>query len=217
MQKRITAWSTFLMVAFIACGGADGDSAEAAPEGAEVEERIFAEGIGEAKCEVLTLEDVVEATGMTAAEIEQREIGGGCHYSWGDGMVWMSSVPVHESVDRAKHYYARFSEDVTAEGVVEGKEQVKDEVTEREEAGEMSSSEAAAGGALTDALPEWDYTHTSLPGIGNEAAYDGRGTVYIRWGNLIAQFSGKKDGEDRIDPELAAEYGRRGVANLSEM
>ncbi len=213
MRNRGTVWSSTVVAALIACGGGAADSDDGA---AAVEERVFAEGVGEDRCEVLTLEDVAAATGLPAEEIQQRPISG-CLYSWDDGTVWMRSVRIHESVDRAKSYYATFTEDVTAEQVGEAKEQVKVELSDREASGEMTATEGAAGRALTDEMPERDYVHRSLPGIGSEASNDGRGTVYIRWGNMTITFSGKTDGEDRIDPELAADYGRRIVANLEEM
>lgn len=210
MSKRNTAWSLIGLLMLSGCGGAEGDSAAAA------EERTFAEGVGEDKCAVLTMEDVVAATGLPEDAIEQRKVSG-CLYSWDDGTVWMSSVRVHESVDRAKSYYARFTEDVSADEVEPAREQVKDELSEKEESGEITATEGEAGRAITDAMPARDFTHQLLPGIGNEASYDGNGTVWIRWGNLTATFSGKTGDEDRIDPELAAEYGRRVVANLGEM
>lgn len=216
MRTTAVTWGVVFLIAGVAtgCGGEEaGSGADGEPA---VEERIFAEGTGDDECAVLTLDDVTAATGLTAAEIEQREISG-CHYSWDDGMIWMRRVRVHESVDRAKAYHARFTEDVSSEEVAEAKEQVKDELRDREAAGEMTSDEAAVGSAVTEAMPEWDYEHTSLPGIGSEAVYDGRGTVYIRWGNLTTSFSGKTGDEDRIEGEVATEVGRRVVANLGEM
>lgn len=203
----------------VGCGGGVQDSVEDA-EGSDeraVEDRVFAEGVGEDKCAVLTLEDVMAVTGLPAEEIEQQEVSG-CLYSWDEGSVWMRSVRVHESVDRAKSYYATFTEDVTAEEVGAAKDQVKDELSDREESGEVTATEGAAGGALTDAMPERDYTHRSLPGIGNEASNDGHGTVRIRWGNLTITFSGKTaDGTDHIASDRATEIGRRIVANLENM
>lgn len=214
-MRRDAVLSMLGLAMLVGCGGAEAGS-ESGAEAEGVEERVFAEGVGEDRCEVLTLEDVAAATGLPAEEIQQRPISG-CLYSWDDGTVWMSSVRVHESVDRAKSWYATFTEDATAEEVGEAGEQVKEELSDREASGEMTATEGAAGRAITDAMPERDYVHRSLPGIGNEASYDGRGTVHIRWGNLTAEFSGKTDGEDWIDPDLAADYGRRIVANLGEM
>lgn len=211
MTTGNAAWGALGLAVLIGCGGAGAGS-----DDGDVQERIFAVGVGEDRCAVLTLEDVAAATGVPAAEIEQRAISG-CIYSWDDGTVWMRSVRVHESVDRARSWYATFTEDVTAEEVEAAREQVKEELSDREASGEMTATEGAAGRAVTDAMAERDYVHRSLPGIGNEASNDGRGTVYIRWGNLTAEFSGKTDGEDRIDPELAADYGRRIVANIEEM
>lgn len=210
-RSNIAAWSLIGFAVLAGCGGA-----ETGDDEATAEERAFAEGVGEDKCAVLTMEDVVAATGLPGEAIEQRKVSG-CLYSWDDGTVWMSSVRVHESVDRAKSYYARFTEDVSAEEVEPAREQVKDELSEKEETGEVTATEGAAGRAITDAMPARDYTHQHLPDIGNEASYDGHGTVWIRQGKLTAKFSGKTEGEDWIDPELAAEYGRRVVANLEAM
>lgn len=211
MSIRNGAWSLIGLLMISGCGGTEADSA-----GAVAEERTFTEGVGEDKCTVLTMEDVVAATGLSEESIEQRKVSG-CLYSWDDGTVWMSSVRVHESVDRAKSYYARFTEDVSADEIEPATEQVKDELSEKEESGEITATEGAAGRGITDAMPARDFTHQHLPGIGNEASYDGHGTVWIRRGNLTAKFSGKTDDEDRVDPELAAEYGRRVVANLEAM
>lgn len=53
-----------------------------------------------------------------------------------------------------------------------------------------------------------------MPACGDDEA---AGIVWIRWGNLTVTFSGKTESEDWIDPELAAEYGRRIEANLEAM
>lgn len=221
MRKRGAVWCTTLAAALVACGGAENGSDRAAANGssdagATVEERTFAEGVGDDKCAVLTLQDVAEATGVPAAEIRQQRVSG-CLYSWDDGSVWVSSVRVRDSVEGAKRYFARYTEDVTAEQVSEAKERFQDELKTREESGEMTSTEGAAGRALTESMPEMDFRHQRLPGVGSEAVYDGHGGVHIRWGNLLADFSGKTNGEDAMDPELATAYGRRIVANLGGM
>ncbi len=175
------------------------------------EERMFADGVGDDKCTVLTLEDVAAATGIPASEITQRSISG-CLYSWdaGDGWlegtVYLGSVRVHDSIERAKRDHARFTQDVTAEEVANAKEQAKEDLAD----------EAAARGIM-DAMPETDFKHRVLPGVGSEAVMDNRGSGYVRTGNVTINFSGKVDSEDRMHPEVAAEIGRRIVANLHRM
>lgn len=175
------------------------------------EERMFADGVGDDKCGVLTLEDVAEATGIPASEIMQRSISG-CLYSWDDGDGWLegtvylSSVRVHDSVEQAKRDHARFTQDVTAEEVANAKEQAKEDLADEPAARE-----------IMDAMPETDFKHRVLPGVGSEAVMNNRGSGYVRTGNITINFSGKVDSEDRMHPEVAADIGRRIVANLHRM
>lgn len=194
-------------------------AAETAAAGSDVtEERIFDESVKDPKCELLSREEVAEITGVPADALE--EMLKGCLYTWEDGhgredgTIYLGSVMVHDNLKRARGYHARFTEDVTSEEVAEGQEQVQGELAEQEAAGEMSETDAAAGSALAGAMPEMDFTHRDLEGIGDEAQMDNRGTVYVRLGNVTISFSGKTDGEDEIDPEVAAEVARTIVSNL---
>ena len=83
--------------------------------------------------------------------------------------------------------------------------------------GEIASSEEAAASALADAMPEMDFEHRALSGIGNAAVMDNRGSAYLRPGNVTTLFSGKTDGYHRLEPAQAEEVGRRIVANLKAL
>lgn len=200
MKLGLLAGLMMLVLAASGCGAEAGN-----------EEWMFADGVGDDKCAVLTLDDVAAATGIPASEIMQRSISG-CLYSWDAGEGWMegtvylSSVRAHDSVERAKRDHSRFTQDVTAEEVADAKKQAK----------EALADEPAAGGIM-DAMPETDFKHRVLPGVGSEAVMNNRGSGYVRTGNVTIRFSGKVDSEDRMHPEVAAEVGRRIVANLHRM
>lgn len=197
MKVEYVAGLVMLVFVTVGCGTEAGD-----------EGRMFADGVGDDKCAVLTLDDVAMAKGILASEIRQRSISG-CLYwwdvgdGWPEGTVYLGSVRVHDSVERAKRNHARFTEDVTAEAATDAKEQAKEQL-----AGEPAARE------IMDAMPETDFKHRVLPGVGNEAVMNNPGSGYVRTGNLTIRFSGKVDSEDRMHPGIAAEVGRRIVANL---
>ena len=228
MQWKTWSGGLVLLVMLGACGAEPGGEAEGevtAEEGSEypelpvsdeamAEEKIFAEGVGDDKCALLTMEDVVAATGRSAEEIEQRQVGSACLYQWDDGSIYFGSARVNDSLKRAKATFERETRDVTAEETAAAKEKAKGALSDRADEGELTEEEAEVGSALMDLMPEEAITHRPLEGVGNEASLHSRGSVIIRYGNVIIRFSGKTDDEDRLDPELAREIGKRIVANL---
>lgn len=197
------------LVALEGCGG-EGDGGAADPE------PVFTETVEDDDCTVLTLSDVSEATSVPETKLEQRRISG-CLYAWDRGNVNLLSVRVHETVDQARAYHARFTEDISAAGIDEAQDRVQEELGRRREEGEMNETDQAVAGALVDAMPEEDISHQRWSEIGSEAAMDGRGSVRLRYGNVTIWLTGKTDGEDVIDPALAQELSRRIVANLDGM
>lgn len=197
------------------------DPAPSAMDSSPVEEKEFAEGVGADKCAILTLEDVSAATGVPASEISQRPISG-CIYAWDagadwpEGAVFLSSVRVHESVEKARKAFSRSTQDVTAEEVPKAKEQAQGELAKQSSEGELTDHQAEIGSAVVDLMPERDFIHQRLSGVGNEAAMEGR-SVHIRYGNVTIQFGAQMNNEDQLDPKLATEIGRRIVANLEKM
>lgn len=208
---------------FTGCGAGNGNGEPGAAGGEAVAassgERMYPEDIGDDKCALLTTGDVSAATGVPAAAITQREISG-CLYSWDDGenwregTLWLSSVREAESIERARSRYARYTKDTTAEDVRRAKEQLKKRLEEKQAKGELSDSESSTASAIASMMPEEDTTHQRFDGIGNEAAMNDSGTMYVRVGNVNFKFSGKIDGEDRMDPAVAREAARRIIANL---
>lgn len=211
------------VTAVLLLSGCQSDTAPSPAEGAAArttDEPIFTEDIEDAKCALLTLKDVTAATGLPPTAIEEEYAG--CFYSWGassdrpGGSLFLYSLRVHDTAERAQRHYARKTEDVTASQISEGKEQVKSELAEQRAEGEITSSEEETASALTDAMPEMDFKHRALSGIGYEAAMNNRGSVYLRLGNVTIEVVGKTDVDDRdrIDPALAEEVSRRIAANL---
>ena len=184
------------------------------------EEPIFEEALEDAKCTLLTMEDVAAATGVPASAIEKYS---GCLYTWDegsdweDGTVYLFSLRVYDTVEQAQRAHARETQDVTATEVAQAKEEVQNDLAEQRSEGEITSSEEALASTMTDAMPEMDFTHRALSGVGSEAVMDNRGSVYIRLGNAIIEFSGKTDGEDYLDPARAEAVGRRIVANIKAL
>lgn len=224
-----------LLLTLAACGPGDtideaaaeaaADSKAAAEAKAEVavEEKMFDESVSDDKCALLTPADVASATGVPEAALEQRTLGSSCLYSWEsgdgwqDGSIYFGSLRVRESIEDAKRRYARKTRDLTAGDVSDAKEQLDEELDEKANDGEMTESEAATASSLAAAMPETDFTHTALDGIGNEAAMDNMGSVYIRYGNAVISFSGKTAGEDHLDPERAAAIAQAIVGHLDSM
>ncbi len=207
-------------LALAACGGGEGGAADSpgASATADVPEPTFTEAVEDDDCAVLTPADLAAATGTPQDEIEGRSLGGsGCYYEFADLNINVLGVRVHESVDAARSYFARFTEDATAQEVGEAKQQVREELADEREQGEMSESDEAVAGALVDAMPEEDVGHERWPDIGSGSAMDGRGSVRVRYGNVTVWFTGKTDGEDVLDPGLAQDLARRIVANLDAM
>lgn len=224
---RAVVWTALLVVT--ACGGEGGAQGQDAGEMSEATstaaagERIFDESVEEDECAVLTAEDVNAAVGAPLDGIEQEAWGGVCLYSWDAGSSWSDGslavldVTVHESLDRARSEYARFTEDVTAEEVGEGKDRVQEDLEGERAAGEISPSEEALADALVETMPEMDFTHRRWDGIGSAASTDGHGTVRVRYGNVTVWIVGKTAGEDWLDPEVARNVARRVVAQLDGM
>lgn len=206
-----------------ACGADSGDGETGGAAVVEVadaaEERMYPEDIGDDKCALLTVEDVAAATGVPASAIEQRNISG-CIYTWEDGdgwregMLWLSSVREADSIERAKSRYARYTKDTSVEDMKRAKEEFSKRLEEKQAKGEMSEAEASTATAIAGMMPEDAVTHQRFEGIGNEAALNNSGTMYVRVGNVNFKFSGKVDSEDRIEPEIARKVAARIIANL---
>lgn len=214
------ALGVWLAVAVAACGGGEGGTAEGASgsDRAPAPEPVFTEAVEADDCAVLTPADVSAATGTPEADVEGRSLGGsGCYYEAGVFNINLLSVRVYESLDRARGYFERFTEDATAAEVGEAKDEVQEELARKRTEGEMSGSEAAIADALVETMPEEDVRHERWTDIGSEAAMDRRGSVRIRYGNAVVWLTGKTDGEDVLDPDLARDLAQRIVANLDEM
>lgn len=224
MTCKLLIGALTTIILLTGCQTETAPDAAAEPESATAqvaEEPLFEEAIEDAKCTLLKMEDVTAATGLPASAIEEEMSG--CFYSWEgsnnrpEGTLYLSSVRVHDTLERAQRTHARKTQDVTTSDVGQAKEQVKDDLAEQRAEGEITSSEENLASTMTDAMPEGDFTHRALSGVGSEAAMDNWGSAYIRLGNVTIQFSGKTDGEDQLDPALAAEVGRRIVANLKTL
>jgi len=202
-----------IMVA--ACGGEAGGTesttnAQAQTAQASNPGKMFDESVEEDKCALLTPAQVAAATGIAESAIETMP--GFCLYEWEGHNIFLSSVRVHDSVERASRYYARHTEDATPEEIQASKQAFKEEL-------EKSDADSGVSGVIVDAMPEDAIIHERWNDIGSEAAWDGN-TVTLRYGNVTAVFSGKTydrtEGEDWVDPEIARAIARSIVSNLDE-
>jgi hypothetical protein len=211
-----------LAIVLAGCGGeatsdgaSDGETtASTAPE------PVFPESVEDQKCGLLTADDVAAAIGVPVAAVSSRV---DCLYTWEAGggapagSVFLVSLDVDESVERAQREFARRTEDVTADEVADQQEAFAEAVDERQTEGAVTDTEAATGAALTDALTAESHTHRPLPGVGSEAVVNDRGSAYVRLGNARLRINGMWDGENDLAPEAAAALGRAVVDRLSAL
>lgn len=218
--SKSLATSLCLIFSFTACTTNDNDSSakQEKQESSSISEAKtnsdkpvqYAESIKDSKCNLLTREEVGELTGVAPSSLEEKLSG--CFYSWegtsdlAEGTIYLSSLRVYDTEQQAKRRYDASTKDVSSAEMKQAKKDYK------AEAGDKSKR-----ARLVDSMPEGNFSHNALEGIGSEAVMDNRGTVYIRSGNLILKFSGKTDGEDKIAPELAAKVGKRIMKNLAAL
>jgi len=214
-------------VALAGCGGEappDATPPGATPEGdvaaSAAEEPVFPESVEDQKCSLLTADDVAAAVGVPVAAVSSRV---DCLYTWEAGggapagSVFLMSLDVDESVERAQREFARRTEDVTAGEVAAQQRAFAEAVDGRQAEGSVTDTEAATGSALTDAMTAESITHRPLAGVGSEAVVHDRGSAYVRLGNARIRFTGTWDGEDHIAPEVARAVGSAVVDRLDAL
>lgn len=222
MHSRITRSTQGIIFIFItalffatACNpeageGADTTSAQAGTPPAPDPGKVFDDSVKEDKCSLLTPAQVAAAASVPESAVEKNPAA--CLYEWEGANIYLSSVRVHDSVERASRYFARNTQDAIAEEIRASKEQLKDEMKE-------SETGTAISEALIDAAPEDAVSHQRWDDIGSEAAWDGN-SVMFRYGNVTVVFSGKTydrtAGEDWVDPEIARDIARAIVSNLDK-
>lgn len=185
--------------------GPESDSAQASDPG-----KMFDEAVKEDKCSLLTPAQVAAAASVPESAVETTP--GFCLYKWDGANIYLSSVRVHDSIERASSYYARNTKEFTAEEMRASKEELKKKMEE-------SGSGSGVSEALIDAAPEDAVTYQHWSDIGSGAAWDGN-TTMIRYGNVTAKLSGKTydraEGEDWVPPEIARAIARSIVSNLDK-
>lgn len=207
-----------LILALTLLGGCGGESSgEESDSGAQAEtaqaaepDKMFDESVKEDKCSLLTHAQVAAAASIPESAVEKNRAL--CLYEWENANIYLSSVRVHDSIERARNYYNRNTKDFTAEEMRASKEELKQYMEETDSGSGVSE-------ALIDAAPEDAVSHQRWDDIGSEAAWDGN-TTMIRYGNVTVEFSGKTydraEGEDWVPPEIAKAIARSIVANLDE-
>lgn len=221
---RFMTWTTcggLLALALSGCDSASTDAtagettlAAADEADASAEERMFdREALRGDGCALLSAGDVAEAAGIAVAEVtEETQVD--CYFSWGEWVVYASSIKAHRSIKRARNHYASFTEDVTAEEMQQGKDELRAQLDTKAAAGEISDAAASAGGALAGAMPDEAVSNRALPGIGNEASYNGR-SVMVRVGNVTFNVEARRDYD--YDPELSRTLAQQMVSNLEQL
>lgn len=202
-----------LIIALALAGGCGGGSNEGErTSGAQSSQpgKLFDESISEDKCSLLTPAQVAAAALVSASAVEQNSSI--CLYEWEGANIYLSSVRVHDSIERAREYYARNTKDFTSEEMRASKEALKERVEESESGTGISE-------ALIDAAPEDAINYERWNDVGSEAAWDGN-SVMIRYGNVTVKFSGKTydraEGEDWVPREIAKAIAIAIVANLDK-
>lgn len=214
--RSIPIISFMLIMALTLIGGCSGESsgdestADAQAKTAQASDpgKVFDESVKADKCALLTPAQVAAAASVPESAVEQNPSL--CLYEWEGHNIYLSSVRVHDSIERASKYYDRNTKDFTAEEMRASREKLKEQMQESETGTGISE-------ALIDAAPEDAITYERWDDIGNEAAWDGN-TTMIRYGNVTVKFSGKTydrtEGEDWVAPEIAESIARSIVSNL---
>jgi len=191
-------------------GGQNTAGVQAESAGAPDPGRTFGESVEEDKCSLLTTAQVAAAASVPESAVELSPSL--CLYEWEGANIYLSSVKAHDSIERASKYYARNTQDFSAEEMRASKERLKADMKE-------SANGSGISEALIDAAPESQVTHARWDDIGSEAAWNGNTTI-IRYGNVTVKFSGKTydraAGEDWVKPETARAIARAIVSNLDE-
>lgn len=210
-SKRGTFPLVLALVAFLAsCVEGGATTAETAGEpgaaASGVAEKSFPEAVEDDECALLTAADVAPLVGVDASELEQRTVSG-CLYSWGDGSIYLNAS-VYDTVERSRQWFERFTQDASAEEIAEAKSEVADRLAEKREEGEISESDEATAGALTDMMSEEAITETAVEGLGNEASLESSGSLRVRYGNLMFEVVARRGEENEDDPDLAVSVAR---------
>lgn len=169
---------------------------------------VFDDSVAHDKCALLSLADVAAATGVPVEAWQQRVVSG-CLYTWPEGSLWLGSVSVHESIERAEESFARYTADAAGRDFRQ-----HDEWPAGSSGRGLDGPGAAPGREGVTAMPGDAIGYRRLPGVGSEAALDNRGSMRVRYGNVVVWLTGKTGDRDWIDPEVAADLGRRMVANM---
>lgn len=151
-------------------------------------------------CDWLTAEAVSGAFGVPAGEIKQMKIAG-CIYNWKQGGQIVEAnllLPmVHDSVDRARLWFANATANKTREQLHQEVDMVEEELREHESLDTDIRKKAA--GSLMDAARAGtlgDVRYEDVPGVGDEARISSDdGTMRVRMGNVTFSLSAYKGAE----------------------
>jgi hypothetical protein len=186
---------------------------------AKANDPVYPKELKKEKCNLLQLDDVVSTIGVSAENIEEKLSG--CLYSWesegqSGGSLYLMSLRVFETVDKAQRRYSNRTRNVTAAEQAKAMEGIKKRTAERLAKNEKTKSASNIATSILDSLPKEDYTHTPLDGIASEAALSSTGALNIRSGNLVLTVQGSGKGEEKLDAALMEKVGKRIVENLSK-
>lgn len=95
----------------------DKNSADAQAETAQAAEpdKVFDESVKQDKCSLLTPAQVAAAASVPESAVEKNRSL--CLYEWDGHNIYLSSVRVHESIERASKYYERNTRDFTVKAI----------------------------------------------------------------------------------------------------
>lgn len=195
----------------MAANAAVSDAASTATAAEAPPERLFSrDALRGEGCPMLSRADVAEVVGIAASGIETNR-GMDCLYSWNGGGAVLSSIRVHRSARGAATQYAGATQDLTAEEMQAGIEEVKARMADEVAAGGMRDDQAAVAGDLVDSRAGSTVTNLEVQGVGDRASHDGN-RIKVLVGNAI--FDLAVDTGDDFDPELSRRLAQRVIRNM---
>lgn len=174
-------------------------------------DRLFSrEALRGEGCPMLSRADVSEVVGIPPSAITTNR-GMDCLYSWDGGAAVLSSIRLHRSARGAATQYAGATEDLSAEQMQAGIDELKARMADEVAAGGMRDDQAAVAGDLVDSRAGTTVANVEVQGVGDRASHDGN-RIKVLVGNAI--FDVAVDTGDDFDPALSRSLAQRVIRNM---